>query len=145
MKNNFIFPSVITELMIKIVILVGSIITISFAVWHFIVPWRYRWFSYMPNISKELENAIKATNFFFALSLLLLGSLSLIVTSMLWTNTLIIKLVLIIMSILWTARVIFQIVKPQGKQIQHVSTIMLGMFIITDLLFIIPTFFVFFA
>jgi hypothetical protein len=130
--------------MIKIVILIGSIITIGFAVWHFIVPWRYRWFSYIPNIPKELENAIKATNFFFALSLLLLGSLTLIVTSMLWEEITIIKIILIMMSILWTARVIYQIIKPQGKQIQHVSTIMLGMFIITDLLFIIPTFFVFF-
>ncbi|TET77972.1 MAG: hypothetical protein E3J43_05205, partial [Candidatus Heimdallarchaeota archaeon] len=124
--------------MIKIVILVGSMITLGFAVWHFLVPWKYKWFSYMPNISKDLENSIKATNFFFALSLLLLGSLSLIVTSWLWENTLIIKIVLVMMSILWTARVVYQIIKPQGKMLQHVSTIILGTFIITDLLFVIP-------
>ena len=124
-------------MMLKIVILVGSIITIGFAIWHFIVPWKYRWFSYMPNIPKELENAIKATNFFFSLSLLLLGSLSLIVTSMLWTNIQIIQIMLIIMSVLWTSRVVYQIIYPQGKQIQHLSTIMLGMFLITDLLFLI--------
>ncbi len=130
--------------MIKIVILVGSIITLGFAVWHFLVPWKYKWFSYMPNISKDLENSIKATNFLFALSLLLLGSLSLIVTSWLWENTLIVRIVLVMMSILWTARVIYQIIKPQGKMLQHVSTIMLGTFIITDLLFVIPMFIVFF-
>ncbi|MHA1218536.1 MAG: hypothetical protein ACTSO5_07620 [Candidatus Heimdallarchaeaceae archaeon] len=130
--------------MIKIVILVGSIITLGFAIWHFLVPWKYRWFSHMPNISKDLVNTIKATNFFFALSLLLLGSLSLIVTSWLWENTLIVKIVLVMMSILWTARVIYQIIKPQGKMLQHVSTIILGTFIITDLLFVIPMFIVFF-
>ncbi len=130
--------------MIKIVILVGSMITLGFAVWHFLVPWKYKWFSYMPNISKDLENSIKATNFFFALSLLLLGSLSLIVTSWLWENTLIIKIVLVMMSILWTARVVYQIIKPQGKMLQHVSTIILGTYIITDLLFVIPMFIVFF-
>ncbi len=130
--------------MIKIVILIGSMITLGFAVWQFLVPWKYRWSSYMPNISKDLDNSIKATNFFFALSLLLLGSLSLIVTSWLWENTLIVKIVLVIMSILWTARVVYQITKPQGKMIQHVSTIILGTFIITDLLFIIPLFIVFF-
>ncbi len=129
--------------MIKVPILIGSVITISFAVWHFIVPWRYRWFSYTPEISEDLKNTIKASNFFFALSLLLLGSLTLIVTSMLWTTVIVIQIVLIMMSILWTARVIFQIIYPQGKRIVHVSTIMLGMFIITDLLFIIPTFIVF--
>ncbi len=130
--------------MIKIVILVGSIITLGFAVWHFLVPWKYKWFSYMPNISKDLENSIKATNFFFALSLLLLGSLSLIVTSWLWENTLIVKIVLVMMSIFWTARVVYQIIKPQGKMLQHVSTIILGTYIITDLLFVIPMFIVFF-
>lgn len=130
--------------MIKVVILVGSIITLGFAVWQFLVPWKFKWFSYMPNISKELENSIKATNFLFALSLLLLGSLSLIVTSWLWENTLIVKIVLVIMSILWTARVVYQIIKPQGKMIQHLSTIILGAFIITDLLFVIPMFIVFF-
>jgi Kef-type K+ transport system membrane component KefB len=130
--------------MIKIVILIGSMITLGFAVWQFLVPWKYRWSSYMPNISKDLDNSIKATNFFFALSLLLLGSLSLIVTSWLWENTLIVKIVLVIMSILWTARVVYQIIKPQGKMIQHVSTIILGTFIITDLLFVIPLFIVFF-
>ncbi|MHA1446566.1 MAG: hypothetical protein ACTSSN_07740 [Candidatus Heimdallarchaeaceae archaeon] len=130
--------------MIKIVILVGSIITLGFAIWHFLVPWKYRLFSHMPNISKDLVNTIKATNFFFALSLLLLGSLSLIVTSWLWENTLIVKIVLVMMSILWTARVIYQIIKPQGKMLQHVSTIILGTFIITDLLFVIPMFIVFF-
>jgi len=130
--------------MIKIVILVGSMITLGFAVWHFLVPWKYKWFSYMPNISKDLENSIKATNFFYALSLLLLGSLSLIVTSWLWENTLIVRIVLVMMSILWTARVVYQIIKPQGKMIQHISTIMLGTYIITDLLFIIPMFIVFF-
>ena len=130
--------------MIKIVILVGSIITLGFAVWHFLVPWKYKWFSHMPNISKDLENSIKATNFFFALSLLLLGSLSLIVTSWLWENTLIVKIVLVMMSILWTSRVVYQIIKPQGKMLQHVSTIILGTFIITDLLFVIPMFIVFF-
>ncbi len=130
--------------MIKIVILIGSMITLGFAVWQFLVPWKYRWSSYMPNISKDLDNSIKATNFFFALSLLLLGSLSLIVTSWLWENTLIVKIVLVIMSILWTARVVYQITKPQGKMIQHVSTIILGTFIITDLLFVIPLFIVFF-
>ncbi len=98
----------------------------------------------MPNMSKDLVNTIKATNFFFALSLLLLGSLSLIVTSWLWENTLIVKIVLVMMSILWTARVIYQIIKPQGKMLQHVSTIILGTFIITDLLFVIPMFIVFF-
>jgi len=130
--------------MIKIVILIGSMITLGFAVWQFLVPWKYRWSSYMPNISKDLDNSIKATNFFFALSLLLLGSLSLIVTSWLWENTLIVKIVLVIMSILWTARVVYQITKPQGKMIQHVSTIILGTFIITDLLFVIPLFIVIF-
>ncbi len=130
--------------MIKIVILVGSMITLGFAVWHFLVPWKHKWSNYMPNISKDLENSIKATNFFFALSLLLLGSLSLIVTSWLWEDTLIVKIVLVMMSILWTARVAYQIIKPQGKMLQHVSTIILGTYIITDLLFVIPMFIVFF-
>lgn len=123
---------------LKILTIAGSFITILFGIWHMVVPWLYRWFSYIPIIPAELKNAILATNFFLSTCLILLGVMSWIIIQWHWENQFSVKLILIIMNILWASRVTYQLIKPQGTMIPGLTIIMLSMFVFTFLLFLIP-------
>ena len=57
----------------KILCTLGSAITIGFGTWHFFVPKMYKWYSYMDSSATELAVAVRATNVFFSLSLVLIG------------------------------------------------------------------------
>jgi hypothetical protein len=124
----------------RVLVIAGGIITLGFGLWHSAVPWLYDWFSYMPSIPEELNNAILATNIFLAICLILLGVLATLVGIFRWYTHPAGKLVLWLMSLLWIARVGYQALKPQGTMIPNLPVILLAIFTVTALCFVIPAF-----
>ena len=61
------------DLLVKILVIVGSVSSIGFGMWHFFVPATWNWYSYIDINATELVVAIRAINVFFSLSLVLLG------------------------------------------------------------------------
>lgn len=98
----------------KILTTGASIISILFGIWHFSVPKKWKWKSYINPEATELILAIRAINIFFSLSLVLFGTIILLLIHLPTThrNTLII--ILSALSILWATRIILQIFYPQG-------------------------------
>lgn len=96
----------------KVLVSFGSISMIAFGVWHFFVPGIYKWYSYMSSSAPELAVAVRATNMFFSLSLVLIGIVNIIF--MFAGNRFTLIVMLGMSCVLWAIRVVMQFVFPQG-------------------------------
>jgi hypothetical protein len=115
----------------------GGAVALGFGVWHFAVPSAFGWWSYVPDAPSTLIEAVDATNFFFSVSLSLIGAVNVVMPLIeerdstftqvwLWSNV-----------ALWTARAVYQLVKPQGSHNPALRWGMLGAFAATDALFVV--------
>ena len=66
------------NLLVKVLVTIGSSASIGFGIWHFFVPKAWRWYSYIDINATELVVAVRAINVFFSLSLLLFGIINLL-------------------------------------------------------------------
>jgi hypothetical protein len=122
-----------TNLLVKVLVLVGSTVSIGFGVWHFFVPSWWKWYSYIDPSAPELVLAVRAINAFFSLSLVLFGVVDVLLVWGGRSNRYSIVVVLAATSVLWATRVAFQIVYPQGSANPVLQFGMLAAFIIVFL------------
>ena len=120
----------------KILCTLGSAITIGFGAWHFFVPKLYKWYSYMDSSATELAVAVRATNVFFSLSLVLVGIANIIFAYGLKENIQGFLVMMIMSTILWLIRVVMQIFFPQGSMNSTLQYGMLTCFVIVFVLFL---------
>jgi len=120
----------------KVLISVGSGITIGFGIWHFFVPKIWKWYSYIEPSATELIVAVRAINVFFSLSLILIGSANLIFCFGKNANQFSLLVILMLTIILWTTRSIFQIIYPQGSMNPFLQYAMLITFVVVTGLYI---------
>jgi hypothetical protein len=99
----------------RILITLGSAVSIGFGVWHFFVPGLWNWYSYIDASASELVVAIRAINVFFSLSLLLFGLMNLLLAYGPRDSRYAALVVLGATCVLWSARVVMQIAYPQGS------------------------------
>ena len=120
----------------KVLTILGSVIMMGFGVWHFFVPTIWKWYSYMDPIATELVLAVRATNIFFSLSLVLLGALNIVLITNPNTSRNAVIALLVVNIILWSARVALQTVSPQGTINAYIQYGMTGSFWLVLILFI---------
>jgi len=104
------------KVLLKIVASIGSIISISFGIWHFFVPAIWNWYSYIDKTATELIIAVRAINIFFSLSLVLLGIANLIALFKTPRERFSLIVLLSVSVVLWATRFVLQIIYPQGSQ-----------------------------
>jgi hypothetical protein len=126
------------DLLVKILVILGSLSSIGFGVWHFFVPSMWNWYSYIDANATELVVAIRAINVFFSLSLVLFGVVNVLFIYGEQSNRYSIVVMLAATSILWLARVALQIIYPQGSMIPLLQYGMLTAFIIVSLCYLAP-------
>ncbi|HRE28112.1 MAG TPA: hypothetical protein PK954_15845 [Anaerolineales bacterium] len=68
------------DLLPKALVIVGSMASIGFGVWHFFVPEIWRWNAYIDADATELAVAVRAINVFFSLSLVLFGGINILLS-----------------------------------------------------------------
>ncbi|HCS35191.1 MAG TPA: hypothetical protein DIW48_00520 [Sphaerochaeta sp.] len=127
-----------SNLLAKILIATGSAASIGFGIWHFFVPKMWKWYSYMDAQATELIIAVKAINIFFSLTLVLFGSINLLLILGNNSNRYSLIVVLGATSLLWFTRVLLQIIRPQGSVTPILQYSMLASFIVAFLCFAIP-------
>ena len=110
-------------------IIVGSLISIAFGIWHFFIPSIWNWYSYIDPLATELIIAVRAINIFFSLLLVLLGLANIFAVFRVTNERLTYLFLISISVILWAARVILQIIYPQGSQNLLLQYFMLSIFI----------------
>jgi hypothetical protein len=128
--------------LVKILVTIGSIISIGFGIWHFFVPGIWNWYSYIDETATELVIAVRAINIFFSLLLVLLGTANLVFVWRKHPDRFSTVVILSISTILWATRIILQIVYPQGSQNLIIQYSMLLVFVLVFVCFIISLFLV---
>lgn len=121
----------------KILVTIGSTISIGFGIWHFFVPRAWNWYAYMDARATELVLAVRAINVFFSLSLVLFGGMNLFLVCSGKANRYAILVVLTATCILWLTRVALQLIYPQGTLSPALQYGMLSAFIMVSLCYII--------
>lgn len=124
--------------LVKIAVTVGGIVTIGFGVWHFFVPAAWNWYVYIDPAATELVVAVRAINFFFSLSLVLFGAMTLLLALPARSGRYAAVVVLGAASVLWLARVAMQIVHPQGSMNPAIQYGMLAAFVFIFLCHAVP-------
>lgn len=126
-----------TNLLVKILIAIGSSASIGFGTWHFFVPKIWRWYSYINPNATELATAVRAINAFFSLSLVLFGIVNMLLVFGDRSNRYSIVVMLTATCVLWIARVIFQVIYPQGSLYPGLQYGMLSAFVLITLSYLI--------
>ena len=124
------------SLLVKIFVMVGSIASIGFGIWHFFVPKAWKWYSYIDSNATELVAAVRAINAFFSLSLVLFGIVNILLIYGDKSNRYSTIVMLAATSLLWLTRVAFQLIYPQGSQHPGLQYGMLSAFLIISFCYI---------
>jgi len=125
------------NLLVKILVIFGSSASIGFGIWHFFVPRAWNWYSYIDSNATELVAAVRATNAFFSLSLVLFGIVNILLIYGDKSNRYSIIVMLAATCILWLTRVAFQVIYPQGTLYPGLQYGMLSAFMIVSLCYVI--------
>jgi hypothetical protein len=140
LPNNKVkrFGETIMDLLVKIGVITGSCASIGFGIWHFFVPSAWNWYAYIDVQATELVAAVRAINVFFSLSLVLFGTVNILLAAGGQPNRYARIVMLAATCVLWLARVIMQIIYPQGSLIPGLQYGMLSAFLFVTLCYAIP-------
>lgn len=125
------------NLLVRILVMIGSSASIGFGIWHFFVPAAWKWYSYIDVNATELVAAVRAINVFFSLSLVLFGIVNMLFVYGDRANRYSIIVMLAATCILWLTRVAFQLIYPQGSINPFLQYGMLSAFIAVSLCYMI--------
>jgi hypothetical protein len=125
------------NLMVKILVMIGSSVSIGFGIWHFFVPTTWKWYSYIDTNATELVAAVRAINAFFSMSLVLFGIVNILLIYGDKSNRYSIIVMLAATCILWVTRVAFQVIYPQGSMYSGLQFGMLSAFVSVTLFYLI--------
>lgn len=125
------------DLLVKILVIIGSSASIGFGIWHFFVPTAWKWYAYIDVNATELVAAVRAINAFFSLSLVLFGIVNILLINGDRSNRYSIIVLLAATCILWLTRVVFQVIYPQGSLYPGLQYGMLSAFVIVALCYLI--------
>jgi hypothetical protein len=128
------------DLLVKILVFLGSGASIGFGLWHFYVPKMYRWYTYIDAKATELFIAIRAVNDFFSLSLILFGAVNILLVFGENTSTYSLAVMLSATCIMWVTRVVFQVFYPQGTINPVIRWGILGVFVSVSLCYAVSLF-----
>jgi len=128
------------NLLAKVLVTVGSTVSIGFGIWHFFVPKAWNWYSYIDAKATELVVAIRAINTFFSLCLVLFGIVNVVFVCGDRANRFSIIVMLAATCILWITRVVLQLIYPQGSVNPVLQYGLLSVFIIVLLCYLISLF-----
>lgn len=122
----------------KTLVIVGSCASMGFGIWHFFVPRAWSWYAYVDAAATELVAAIRATNTFFSLSLVLFGIVNVLLILGDSSSRYSVIVMLAATSALWLTRVALQVVYPQGSLYPGLQYGMLSAFVVVALCYTIP-------
>jgi hypothetical protein len=128
----------VMTMLVRILVFIGSSMSIGFGIWHLFVPRLWNWYSYIDVRATELIIAVRAINVFFSLSLILFGIVNVLFIYGTKSNRYSIAIMLAAACVLWLARIVFQLIYPQGSMSPLLQYGMLSIFVIIFLFFAIP-------
>ncbi len=121
---------------INAVLIAGLLVSCAFGIWHFFIPYQFRWYSYIPSAPKEIIVSVDWINFFF--SLFLTGNSLML---LLFYKRIIEKEIVCFsfygfLTFVWLTRIVITIVHPWNYDFMW--AIQLSAFIIVFMLLALP-------
>lgn len=126
-----------TNSFVKVLVTLGSSVSVGLGIWHFFIPQIWKWYSYIDGAATELVAAVRAINAFFSLSLVLFGVVNLLLVYGGRSNRYSVLVMLAATSILWVTRVVFQVIHPQGSLYPGLQYGMLSVFVLVTLCYLL--------
>jgi hypothetical protein len=96
----------------KIIYIIGLILSTCIGVWHFTAPYLYKWYSYIPDAPIEIKRSIDYTNYFFSLLLTGLSIILIIFTNRIFNKNVEILTFYGFLVFVWLNRIIINILLP---------------------------------
>ena len=115
---------------------VAGVVSVGFGLWHLFVPMIWDWYPHISPDAPELVIAVRAINFFFSLSLILFGGLTVLYTWAPRPGPFFTRALWAAMSVLWGARVAMQVIAPQGSASALLQYSMLTIFVLVFALYL---------
>lgn len=125
------------HLYVKLLVMIGSTISVAFGIWHFFVPKAWNWYSYMDSRATELVVAVRAINVLFSLTLVLFGIMNMLFIFGGKANRYSTIVMLAATCILWLTRVFLQVIYPQGSLYPGIQYGILAVFTLVSLCYVI--------
>jgi len=123
---------------LKILLNIGLFTSLFFGLWHFIIPYQFKWYDFLPNAPRAIIVSIDWINFFF--SLLLTGNsfLLLINQKEIISGQRGIYSFYVLLVIVWFSRVVITIWHPWNKDYLFIDFAQIAIFTIVFLMLFFP-------
>jgi hypothetical protein len=116
----------------------GLVISFCFGIWHFVIPYMFKWYSYIPDAPRELPVSIDWTNFFFSLLLTGLSLLLFIFRRKIETRDITVFSFFGLLVLTWLSRVLITIIRPWHIRYTWIDWVQLGVFVFECTVLVIP-------
>jgi hypothetical protein len=122
----------------RVLLLTGLCISLGFGLWHFAIPYQYRWHSYLPKAPRAIRVSIDWINFFF--SLLLSGNSAVLILfrKRIYQRDPLAITMSAFMTVIWFSRVAITLIRPWTERFTSIKAEQITGFSVIFLLFLIP-------
>ena len=124
----------------SILMQIGLVISMGFGLWHFIIPYQYKWFSYIPDAPRAIVVSIDWINFFFSLFLTGNSLILIIFQKRIKKADTFALTVYCFLTFVWLCRVLITIIRPWSKSYNTMFLTQLGGFMVVFILLAVPLF-----
>ena len=122
----------------RILLNTGLIISLCFGVWHFFIPYMYKWYDYLPDAPREIIVSIDWINFFFSLLLTGISVLLIVNQKMLICRNKAVYSFYSLLILTWFSRVMITLIHPWHINYIAIDIIQISAFIFELILLLIP-------
>ncbi len=123
---------------------IACIISCIVGIWHFSVPYSFKWYSYIPDAPIEIYQSINYINFCFSFLLTGISLLLMMVQKQLFADLIELKVFYVFFVLVWLSRVIIQIIWPWPSSLQMwlvVGFAMELLFVLIPMIYFLLTYF----
>jgi hypothetical protein len=122
----------------RALMLVGFAVSMFFGLWHFIIPYQYRWYSYIPDAPRAVIVSIDWINFFFSLMLTGNSLILIIFRKRVYRKDSLALALYIFMLFVWFCRIAVTVIRPWSERFDTMLAVQVALFTIVFLLLLLP-------
>ncbi len=122
----------------RLLLLTGLCISLGFGLWHFAIPYQYRWHSYLPGAPRAITVSIDWINFFFSLLLSGVSMVLILFRKRIYKRDPLAVTMFAFMTFVWFSRVAITLIRPWAERFTPIKAAQISGFSIIFLLFLIP-------
>jgi hypothetical protein len=101
----------------KILYLIGLLLSAGIGIWHFTAPYLYKWYSYIPDAPPEIIMSINYVNYFFSLLLTGVSIILIVLQKDVFAKNIVALIFYGFLVFVWLNRIVITILMPWPNNI----------------------------